>query len=178
MSKASEILNKVKVALGMEIQLAQMKLQDGVTILEAESFEAGYSVGVVAADGIVPAPIGEYTLEDGRVLVVEQEGIIKEIKEVQMNAEPPAPAEPAPAKPSKVVETVSKETFFAEIEALKKENTELKAQIVELSKVDLKAGEAAAEPIAFNPEVKLSQSSDLFSKKGNLNEFLNAKIGK
>jgi hypothetical protein len=47
MNKTTKILNEVKTLLGMEVKLAQMKLQDGVTVIEAESFEAGYSVGIV-----------------------------------------------------------------------------------------------------------------------------------
>jgi hypothetical protein len=64
------------------VELAQIKLIDGVTILEAESFEAGIPVFVVAENGDkVPAPIGEHELEDGRILVITEEGMIAEIKE-------------------------------------------------------------------------------------------------
>lgn len=64
------------------VELAQIKLIDGVTILEAESFEAGQAVFVVAENGDkVPAPIGEHELEDGRILVITEEGKIAEIKE-------------------------------------------------------------------------------------------------
>lgn len=82
------------------VELAQIKLIDGVTILEAESFEAGMPVFVVAENGDkVPAPIGEHELEDGKILVITEEGMIAEIKEkeveevveetaeVEMNAE-------------------------------------------------------------------------------------------
>lgn len=64
------------------VELAQIKLIDGVTILEAESFEAGMPVFVVAENGEkVPAPIGEHELEDGKILVITEEGMIAEIKE-------------------------------------------------------------------------------------------------
>lgn len=64
------------------VEMAQMKLADGVTILEADSFEAGMPVFVLAENGDkVPAPIGEHELEDGRILVITQEGMIAEIKE-------------------------------------------------------------------------------------------------
>lgn len=145
----------------MEIKLEQMKLDDGVTTIEAEKFEPEYSVGIVTADGIVPMPVGEYTLEDGKMVVVAQEGIIAEIKdamveekEVEIEKEVEVEAE---AKPKRVVESVSKETFFAEIEklraefsAIKTENEDLKA---ELAKIELaKEDEAGAEAINFNPE--------------------------
>lgn len=147
----------------MEIKLEQMKLDDGVTTIEAEKFEPEYSVGIVTADGVVPMPVGEYTLEDGKMVVVAQEGIIAEIKdamveekEVEIEKEVEVEAE---AKPKRVVESVSKETFFAEIEklraefsAIKTENEDLKAELakIELSKED----EAGAESINFNPEAK------------------------
>ena len=89
--------NKQEVVV---VELAQIKLIDGVTILEAESFEAGMPVFVVAENGDkVPAPIGEHELEDGKILVITEEGMIAEIKEkeveevveetadVEMNAE-------------------------------------------------------------------------------------------
>jgi hypothetical protein len=167
MNKTTKILNEVKTLLGMEVKLAQMKLQDGVTVIEAESFEAGYSVGIVTEEGIVPAPVGEHILEDGRVLVIEQEGVIKEIKDAQteqpkpeMEVEVEASEEVSEPTAKKIIETISKESFFSEIEALKKENLELKEQLLKLSEVKeeakevVESNEPAAEPIAFNPENK------------------------
>lgn len=170
MNKATKVLNEVKTLLGLEVKLAQMKLQDGVTVIEAESFEAGYSVGIVTEEGIVPAPVGEHILEDGRVLVIEQEGVIKEIKdaqteqsesEMEVEVEMEASEEVLQPTAKKIIETISKESFFSEIEALKKENLELKSQLEKLSEVKeettevvVENNEPAAEPIAFNPENK------------------------
>jgi hypothetical protein len=197
MNKATKVLNEVKTLLGLEVKLAQMKLQDGVTVIEAESFEAGYSVGIVTPEGIVPAPVGEHILEDGRVLVVEQEGVIKEIKDAQTeettNDNAPIVSETEEsqvqmeeeAQPKKVVETISKELYFAEIESLMAENTKLKEELQKLTELkaqeveNAEKNEAAADPIVFNPETKLSKNtSSLFNKKGNINEFLNAKLNK
>ena len=165
--------NRVKAVLGFQINLAQMKLEDGVTIIEAEEFAPDFSVGIVTADGVVPMPIGEYTLEDGKVLVVAVEGIIAEVKDampeepaqeapVEVNVEAEAsPQAPAP-QAKRVVESVSKETFFAEIEKLR---TELSLQINEVKaeneslklekealEVKLNSQEEGAEPIVQNPE--------------------------
>jgi hypothetical protein len=146
-----------------------MQLQDGVTVLDPDRFEAGYSVGIVTPEGIVPAPVGEHILEDGRVLVIEQEGVIKEIKEAQteempeseMEVEIEASEEVSQPTAKKIIETISKESFFSEIESLKKENLELKEQLLKLSEVKeettevvVENNEPAAEPIAFNPENK------------------------
>ena len=169
----NQILNKVRVLLGMEVKLETMKLGDGVTVLEAEMFEAGNEVFVVTEDEQkIALPVGEYELEDGRILVVVEEGIIAEIKEkeveeeeveeVETPAEEEAKKEPemseeAPKQIKKTVESIVKETFFSEMESLKKENEELKAQIEKLSKVekDEETNEVElsdVKPIAFNPE--------------------------
>jgi hypothetical protein len=143
-----------------------MLMGDGVTKIEADSFEAGKEVFVVTEDEQkIPVPIGEYELEDGRILVVEVEGIILEIKEVATE-EVVAPEEAtaveeeveAQATPTakKTVESIVKETFFAEIEKLTQENIELKAQIELLSKVNEVTTEVTelsdVTPISFNPE--------------------------
>ena len=82
--KATEILNQVKNLLGVElsesdIQLAELKLENG-TVLEADAFESGKEVFIRTEDEKVALPVGEYELEDNRLLVVEEEGIINEIK--------------------------------------------------------------------------------------------------
>ena len=177
-------LNQIKALLALEVKLAQMKLEDGITILEAEAFEPDYSIGIVTADGIVPLPVGEYKLEDGNILVVEVEGIIKsvapeaeeemmpeaehptaEATEPQMAAEPSAPA------PKRIVESVSKETFFeAELEALKTELAAIKAENESLKadksslEVELSNVEAGAEAIMTNPEAEVKVSSFKLSK--------------
>ena len=161
----TSVINQIKTLLGMEVKLETMKLMDGITIFEADAFETDKEVFIVTEDEQkIPVPIGEYELEDGRILVVEVEGIILEIKEVateeEVVEEAPAVEEEVEAQstPSakKTIESVVKETFFAEIEKLTNENIELKAQIELLSKVDEVATEATelteVKPISFNPE--------------------------
>ena len=160
-----ENVNSVLRAVGLkavEIKLAQMKSEDGVTVFEAESFEADYSVGISTPEGIVPVPVGEYTLEDGSIMVVLVEGVIAEIKpmeeaqaevEVEVETSEVAPVAMEEAQTvKKVVESITKETFFSEIEALKKENIELKAQLEAKVEVVELAEEKEVEPIRFNPE--------------------------
>lgn len=165
------ILNKVRTLLGMEVKLETMKLSDGISMLEAESFEAGQPVFILTEDEQrIALPIGEYELEDGRILVVVEEGVISEVKEVTEEEEmPEAPEMEVPTEATaeeemsvepqakKIVESITKESFFSEIEALKKENEELKAQIA-LSKTEVAEEVAPVElseepkPISFNPE--------------------------
>jgi hypothetical protein len=161
----TSVINQIKTLLGMEVKLETMKLMDGITIFEADTFETDKEVFIVTEDEQkIPVPIGEYELEDGRILVVEVEGIILEIKEVateeEVVEEAPEVEEEveAQATPSakKTIESVVKETFFAEIEKLTQENIELKAQLEKLSKVDEVANEVTElsdiTPISFNPE--------------------------
>ena len=42
-----EIVKKICVALNIEVKLEQMKLNDGVTVIEADSFEANNEVFII-----------------------------------------------------------------------------------------------------------------------------------
>lgn len=77
--RPTEMLNKITSLLGTQVQLEEMKLENGTTI-EADSFAGGESVFIVTEDEKVPLPIGDYTLEDGKVLIVSEEGVIGEIQ--------------------------------------------------------------------------------------------------
>jgi hypothetical protein len=158
-------LNQIKALLSMDVKLEQMKLKDGVTTVEAEQFAPEFSIGIVTEDGIVPMPVGEYELENGQTLYVEQEGVITKIEEAEaeevvveapaevVEPEMSAPVEaPAPAA-KRIVESVSKETFFEENEKLKAEIESLKAELAKVAKVEMAAqDEPAAEAISHNPE--------------------------
>ena len=87
-------------------------------------------------------------------------------------------AEAEVATPKKTVESIIKETFFSEMEALKAENEELKAKLETFSKVDPVAEVAIEEtaeevkveleevkPIVFNPENKTPKEMIKFSQK-------------
>jgi len=188
------LLNKARVLLGLEVKLEQMKLDNGA-ILEAEVFEAGAEVFVVADEERVAVPVGEYEVEGGMIIVVSEEGIIGEIKEA--GAEEEAPAEETveeveeeelsteTASPKKIVKSISEEMFFSEIEKLRTEINELKLsktevvaeEVVELSevkedKVELYAEEV--EGITHTPE-NLSDKKELnlYSQKGNKNTTRN-----
>lgn len=170
--KNSTLLEKIKALLSNEIKLEQMLMGDGVTKIEADSFEAGKEVFVVTEDEQkIAVPVGEYELEDGRILVIVEEGIISEVKEKEEEVEEEVKEEEvteempveeemseAPvATPKKTIESIVKETFFSEMEKLQKENDELKAELAKLSKVNEIATEATElseipTPISFNPE--------------------------
>jgi hypothetical protein len=193
--EVQEAINTIKTFLGMEkeVKLAQEVLEDGA-VLEADSFEAGQNVSIVNEDERIALPVGEYELPEGRILVVQEEGIIAEIKTKEVEEEAPemeqvkeeAPmmsGEPA-KEIKKTVESIVKETFFSEIEELKKENEELKAKLTELSKVEevkdevkeevVELKEEEPKPIQHNPENKVEREVVKFGKKNDrLSQILN-----
>jgi hypothetical protein len=157
------MLNKIKTFLGEEatetvdqekVELATAKLDNG-TVLEAEAFEAGNEVFIVTEDERVALPVGDYTLEDGKMLVVAEEGIIAEIKEAT-EEEVEAEEDLGYVTKEELAEAVSE--IKAMIEDMKKEEMSEETE-VELSEelpkeVKEELSEPAAEPIAHNPEQK------------------------
>jgi hypothetical protein len=79
--KSTEMLNKIKTLLNVEVKLEEMKLENG-TVVSAESFEKGKEIFIKTDDEKVAMPVGEYLLEDGRLVVVEEEGMIGDVREV------------------------------------------------------------------------------------------------
>ena len=79
--KANDRVNQIKTLLNIEVKLEEMKLDNG-TVVEAESFESGKEIFIVTDDDKVALPVGEYMLEDSRLLVVEEEGMIADLKDV------------------------------------------------------------------------------------------------
>ena len=174
-----ETLNKVRVLLGIEVKLEQMKLDNGA-VLEAEVFEVGAEIFVVADEERVAVPVGEYEAE-GKTIVVAEQGVIGEIKEAGAETE----EEEAPATeevveeeelsteattPKKIVKSISEEMFFSEIEKLRTEINDLKLSKTEV--IDEEVVEevklSEVEGISHNPE-KLADKKELnlYSQKGN-----------
>ena len=174
--KSQETLSKIMELLNLqdEVKLESMKLENGTTI-EAEAFEANQEVFIVTEeDEKIAMPIGEYTLEDGRILVVAEEGIIAEMRE----AEEEAPAQEEAPETEEVVEEVeqaeeTEEMSYATKEELSAAVEEMKAMIEEIKammspkeeemaeevkeEVDLSADEPAAKPIKHSPDTKTAE---------------------
>jgi hypothetical protein len=180
--KAQEILSKIKEVVGIElseevsVQLEEVKLENG-TVLVAEKFESGQSVFIKSEDDEnIALPIGEYDMEDGRKLMVKEEGLIDAIGEVEVEEEVEASEETATDQ-EKVEETeleekevemeyVTKEEFSKAVEEIKgmienMSKEEMKEEIVEDVKEELSA--EVAEPVVHNPEAK-SETKSFFNK--------------
>ena len=161
--KSTEILNKIKTFLGEEaieqdtqlteeaLELAQLKLENG-TVLEAEAFESGNEIFILTEDEKVAVPKGEYQMEDGRMLVVEEEGVIAEIKAAQEE-------EVEQEEEKEEMQYVRKEEFETAVEEIKgmikelKDEKEKKEEMAEQVKEEL-SETPAVEPIAHNPEAQ------------------------
>ena len=182
--KANEILSKIKNIVGVElseetaIQLEEMKLDNG-TILVAESFKAGESVFIKSEDEEIALPVGEYALEDGRKLMVKEEGLIDSIMEAEKEEEVEASEETViENKETENTETenteleeekeemyVTKEEFALAVEEIKSMIEKIgdkKEMSEDVEKEELSAD--VVEPIKHNPE-KEEKSTAWFSKK-------------
>jgi hypothetical protein len=161
----------------VEVTMATMMLKDGVTVLEAESFDAGVPVFIVAENGDkVPAPIGEHELEDGRVLVITEEGMIAEIKEVMVEEVEVEEAPIEMTSENQFAELVKSIVTSMSVEVAKQiesVRTELTAQIAEVktSQVEVKASTKAKPEVAqtLNSNVKLTRSQKIQNNLKNLN---------
>lgn len=167
--KSQETLSKIMELLNLqdEVKLESMKLENGTTI-EAEAFEANQEVFIVTEeDERIALPVGEYTLEDGMILVVAEEGIIAEVREAA--AEEPAQeeveeVEQAEEEPKEEMAYATKEELSAAVAEMKEMIEEIKSMMSPKEEemaaeevkeeVDLSADEPAAKPIKHSPETK------------------------
>ena len=165
--KPTEMLSQIKTLLKARMSLAQQTLENG-TIIEAESFEAGQQVFVVSDEERVALPVGEYALEDGMTLVVEEEGMIAEIKEAaaeeevqEEQLEEEVVVEDVPEEVVEEVATVVEavvEAIAPVLEEVKQEVEELKKKFEEQYKKDedkkekMSSQEPATKPLKHNPE--------------------------
>ena len=180
--KSQETLSKIMELLNLqdEVKLESMKLENGTTI-EAEAFEPNQEVFIITEEEEkIALPIGEYTLEDGRMLVVAEEGIIAEVRAEEAPAE-----EPQAEEATEEVEAEEQEMAYATKEELSAAMDELKGMIDEIKammspkeeemsevkeevvaeEVDLSADEPAAKPIKHSPDSKPADMHK-FSKGG------------
>jgi len=190
--KSNNVIEKIKDVLNLneEVKLEQAKLDNG-TVIEADSFESGVEVFIVTEDEKVALPVGEYALEDGKILVVAEEGVIAEIKDAEAEEE----VEETEAEEVEVEAAEEEEMGYAtkeELAEVKDMIEEIKAMLepkedlssddlgnllteelakherVELNEVPVEVqaelNEPSAEPIVSNPEVNKAISKFSVSK--------------
>lgn len=164
--KPLDMLNQVKELLGVEVEqeevkLAQMKLENG-TVLEAESFENDQPVFIVTEDEKVALPVGDYQLEDGKILVIEEEGIIKEIKEAVSEEEVEEEVEASEEISEELEEEEEKEEMkYVTKEELNAAVDEIKAMIEDLIYKDKEEEMSEAEQLGLSMTEKLDKEESL-----------------
>ena len=152
---ATETLNRVLATLGLkseatiEVDLAQVKTEDGQATFESDNFAVGEAVFIVTQDGNIPCPEGEFALENGNVITVDPNGTITEVAtkeeeapEEEIQAEDMPMEEPI-VEPMPMAKRVVKSKTEMEESYFSKQMTELEARFearlsaLELEKVQL-----------------------------------------
>jgi len=112
-----------------ETNLAEAVLEDGTKIYsKVEEWAAGVDIFILNEENEeIPLPIGEYKLEDGTMVVVEEVGIVASVgaaaeEEVEASEEP-STKDVLDLIHSQIGEL--KENFSKQIEEVKKDNTRL-----------------------------------------------------
>ena len=164
-------LNALKIALGIEVKMAEAILNDGVTRVEAEAFEAGKKIFVVSESGEkAPAPAGTHTTEDGTVVTVDELGTIVSVEkpeapvdEIEVEAaanenvpdvmdETVEPGEPLTIEPEEMKKLIMQcmeaiEEVAKEVAVVKEEMAAYKTKMEKMSKTP-----AATKLSTFNSE--------------------------
>ena len=76
-----ELVSEFKAMFAKEVKLAEWKTEDGsiTLVTETEVPAIGGTISIMTPDGNVPAPIGDYILNDGTTISVAEVGIIGEL---------------------------------------------------------------------------------------------------
>ena len=173
------MLNKVKELVGVEaseeVKLAQATLENG-TVIESEDFAVGSEVFIVTDDEKVALPVGDYTLEDGEQLKVEEEGVIASIGAAEEPTEEPTEEEVEAAEEEMAYATKEElaevKSMIEEIKAMiekKEEMSEEETDKEELSEVEEAKEEVEEkvelEKVTHNPEAEAQKEIKLFGQK-------------
>ena len=155
--KSNNVIEKIKDVLNLneEVKLEQTKLENG-TVIEAQSFSEGEEVFIVSEDQLVAMPVGEYILEDTRLLVVEEEGLIADVREV---------SDEVPSKETEEGEEELKEEdddYAEEADVADWKGMEIRIKNLEDAIADIKSEEGLKEELSAiekgnNLTVELSQ---------------------
>lgn len=160
-SKAKEFFNSIATLFNeadpvpapapAPVALIDVKTKDGVTV-SVDKLEVG---GIATIDG-APAPVGEHTLEDGTVIVIQDNGVIAEVKPANTTPEEPPMQEDMAAKFASYeakLASVSK-LLSEQTEVIKKQREAIK-QLFEINEQILKTPVSDPDP-AIEDKTKFS----------------------
>ena len=186
--KSTQMIDQIKTLLGIEVKLEEMKLENG-TIVSADSFEKDKEIFIVTDDEKVAMPVGEYLLEDGRLVVVSEEGMIADVREVADEA-PEEEVTSDLADGEDEVETAEvgdwegmekriqnledaiadlKGDKESKMEDVQEEEMADEAKPLKSRTVKEEFSEAASKPIKHNPEAETTKKTKVEFGKGQFN---------
>ena len=193
--KTTEMLKRIQTLLNTRVELEDRKLDNG-TVISADEFAEGQPVFIVTEDERIPMPVGEYVMEDGSMLVVEEEGVIASIKSAEaeeevVEEEAQVEEEMSEVKePKKVVESNIVETHFSEeqkselveailssvnplIEELQNKVSELEAKLSSEVKEEVveEPKQELSKAFKHTPELKSEKKQIMFSQNRTLTTF-------
>ena len=194
------MLNEIKTLLNIEVKLEEQKLENG-TVVSAEAFEKDNEIFIVTDDEKVAMPVGEYLLEDGRLVVVEAEGLIADVREVSDEV-------PAKEEVEETEDLEEEKKDVVDLELMEKRIQNLEDAIASLKKEDVEMGVengglksrtvkeefteeatqeiveevkeelSAVKPIKHNPEASTPQKKQVQFAKGQFNTTLDRVLSK
>ena len=196
------MLNEIKTLLNIDVKLMEEKLENG-TVVSAEAFEKDNEIFIVTDDEKIAMPVGEYLLEDGRLVVVEAEGVIADVREVSDEV----PAKEEVEETEDLEEEKKEEEKMADVadwEGMEKRIQNLEDAIASLKKEDVEMGVengglksrtvkeefseevteevkeelSAVKPIKHNPEASTPQKKQVQFAKGQFNTTLDRVLSK
>ena len=114
-----------------------------------------------------------FKLEDGRILVITEEGMIAEIKDAVAEEVAPAEAEEVEMSTEEMIKSIITSMSVEVAKQIESIRTELSAQIEEVktAKVEVKASTKAKPEVAetSNKNVKLTRNQKIMNNLKNLN---------
>tara|TARA_R110001632_G_scaffold24353_2_gene68074 strand:- start:97 stop:669 length:573 start_codon:yes stop_codon:yes gene_type:complete len=181
--EAKEILNKIKGIVGIEltaekepikVELIETKLDNG-TVITYDELKEGSPVFIVSEDENIALPVGRYE-HDGKILVVEEDGVIARIEDGEAKVDVDVEVEEDMAD---VGDWEGMEKRIQNLEdavsGLKRDHENMsktEAPKTEISKETLSAIEVEAEPIYHSPENK-ADTKVQFKETENPDSILN-----
>ena len=200
------MLNEIKTLLNIDVKLMEEKLENG-TVVSAEAFEKDNEIFIVTDDEKIAMPVGEYLLEDGRLVVVEAEGLIADVREVSDEVPAKEEAKEEVEETEDLEEEKKEEEKMADVadwEGMEKRIQNLEDAIASLKKEDVEMGVengglksrtvkeefseevteevkeelSAVKPIKHNPEASTPQKKQVQFAKGQFNTTLDRVLSK
>ena len=143
-------LNEQEETVVTKVELEQRTLENG-TVIEADSFETGKEVFIITEEEKVALPVGDYTLDDGKILKVEEEASIEDATAEDVEEE--------------MAEVADWEGMEKRIQNLEDAVAALKAdKISNQEEKEVKEELSEVEKVSHNPETETEKEMNLYAQ--------------